>query len=361
MKNRVLTWKDVGKVCGLLAAGLLLLSLVAMTVGAVSIPMVEVFVALREAVAGSPPSLTTEHQMILLSIRLPRILLAMVVGATLAVAGAGYQALLRNPLADPYVLGVSSGAALGAVLSLALGWRWSGVATPTAAFVGALLTITVVYFLGQRPSAGGGELSPYTLLLAGVIMASFLSALITFLLNFLSGRDLRGATFWLMGDLSNPAPLPLLPVAVAALAVLGAVIFAAGDLNLLLAGEPEAAALGVNVQRTKLVVYLAASLGTGVAVSLSGAIGYVGLLVPHLVRLLFGSDYRLLLPATALGGSIVLVAADTLARTAIAPTELPVGAVTAVVGAPVFIYLLRRPQGQWFRREQSPPGESTHD
>lgn len=339
----VLTRKEVARVCLLLAGVLLILSFVALTVGAVPIPVTAVGSALWESLTGVPSLLAPEYRTILLSVRLPRIVLAMIVGAGLGVAGAGYQALLRNPLADPYVLGVSSGAALGAIFSLAVAGRLT-LATPVAAFLGATLTIALVYFLGQR----GAELSPYTLLLAGVITASFLSAVITFLLNFLSGRDLRGMAFWLMGDLSGPAPVYLGWLALGVLAAVAVIYAVAGELNLLLGGEPEAQSLGVNVQRTKLVVYLSASFATGLAVSVSGAIGYVGLLVPHLVRLLFGSDYRLLVPATALGGAVVLVAADTLARTVVAPTELPVGAVTAVVGAPVFIYLLRaRP---------SPPG-----
>jgi iron complex transport system permease protein len=323
-------------VCLLLAGILVVLSFAALLVGGASIPAHEVGIALWETLTVRPSSLTPEHSLILFVVRLPRLLLAIIVGAALAVAGAAYQALLRNPLADPYVLGVSSGAALGTILSLALAARFL-VASPVAAFVGATLTIAAVYFLGQR----GGQLAPYTLLLAGVITASFLSAVITFLLNFLSTRDLRGATFWLMGDLSSPTPLDLRWLGLATLVPIGLIYLLAGDLNLLLSGEMEAEALGVNVQRTKLGVYLAASLATGLAVSVSGAIGYVGLLVPHLVRLLFGSDYRLLVPASALGGAVVLVAADTLARTVVAPTELPVGAVTAVVGAPVFIYLLR--------------------
>ena len=337
MSAAVLTRKRVAWVCLLLAGVLFILSFVALSVGAVSLPVTAVGTALWESLTGARSTLSPEHQMILLSVRLPRILLAMVVGAALGVAGAGYQALLRNPLADPYVLGVSSGAALGAIFSLAVAGRLT-VATPVAAFVGATLTIALVYFLGQR----GAELSPYTLLLAGVITASFLSALITFLLNFLSGRELRGMAFWLMGDLSGPAIFPLGWLGLGTLAAVAVIYGVAGDLNLLLGGETEAQALGVNVRRTKLLVYLAASLATGLAVSVSGAIGYVGLLVPHLVRLLFGGDYRLLVPATALAGAVVLVAADTLARTVVAPTELPVGAVTAVLGAPVFIYLLRK-------------------
>lgn len=336
MSAPVLTPREVARVCGLLLGVLALLSFLALILGGASIPARSVVTALFETVTFSPSSLSPEHRLILFDVRLPRLLLAMLVGAALSVAGASYQALLRNPLADPYVLGVSSGAALGTILALALASRLA-VATPVAAFLGAALTIAGVYYLGQR----GGQLAPYTLLLAGVITASFLSAVITFLLNFLSASELRGATFWLMGDLSSPAPFGLHWLALTTLAAIAVVYFLAGDLNLMLAGEPEAESLGVNVRQTKLVVYLAASLATGLAVSVSGAIGYVGLLVPHLVRLLFGGDYRLLVPASALGGAVVLVAADTLARTVAAPTELPVGAVTAVVGAPVFIYLLR--------------------
>lgn len=336
MTTTVLTWREVARVCLLLSAALLLISLIALTLGGAAIPARSVFAAFWEGLTQSPSSLSVEHRLILFDVRLPRLFLAMIVGAALSLAGAGYQALLRNPLADPYVLGVSSGAALGTILALALAARLT-LAMPLAAFVGASLTTAAVYFLGQR----GGQLAPYTLLLAGVITASFLSAIIAFLLNFLSASDLRGATFWLMGDLSGTAPFSLAWLALPALMSFGVMYYYAGDLNLLLAGETEAESLGVDVGRTKLAIYLAASLATGLAVSVSGAIGYIGLLVPHLVRLLFGSDYRLLLPASALGGAVVLVTADAVARTVAAPTEVPVGAVTAVVGAPVFIYLLR--------------------
>ncbi|MFQ5694544.1 MAG: FecCD family ABC transporter permease [Terriglobia bacterium] len=336
MSATVLTWGRMLRVCVLLLGILILLSFAALRLGAASISTAEVGAALWEALTGAATDLSTEHRLILLTVRLPRIFLAIIVGAALAMAGAGYQALLRNPLAAPYVLGVSSGAALGTILSLTFAARLP-LATPVAGFLGAVGTIALVYALGQR----GGELSSYTLLLAGVMTAAFLSALIILLLNFLSGRDLRGMTFWLMGDLSNPVAFNLGWLALAILLVLAVIYLVAGDLNLLLTGEPEAEALGVNVKRTKLVVYLAASVATGLAVSVSGAIGYVGLVVPHLVRLLFGSDYRLLVPASALSGAVMLLAADTVARTVIAPTELPVGAVTALVGAPVFIYLLR--------------------
>jgi iron complex transport system permease protein len=334
MKPPVLSSARVVRVCLVLLGLLVLLSFVSLAVGAASIPVAEVGAAMWSALPGAGVDVAADHRAIVLDVRLPRLLMAMIVGAALGVAGAGYQALLRNPLADPYVLGVSSGAALGAQLSLLVSARLA----PVAAFIGAGLTIAAVYFLGQRRA----EIAPYTLLLAGIIMASFLSGLIVFLLSWLSGRDLRGFIFWLMGDLSNPPAVGyLLWLGLGVLAAIAVIYVMAGNLNLLLSGEREAESLGVNVERTKLAVYLAASFATGLAVSVSGAIGYVGLLVPHLVRLLFGGDYRLLVPATALGGAIVVVSADTLARTIVAPSELPVGAVMALAGAPVFIYLLR--------------------
>jgi len=292
---------------------------------------------LGRMVLGQAEQLPSDYRMIINEIRLPRILLGILVGAALSVAGAGFQALLRNPLADPYVLGVSSGAALGAILSLVVSSR-ATAAMPFAAFAGACAAIAAVYFLGRRE----GQLDSYTLLLGGIVSASFLSAVIMFLMTTLSGRDMRGMAFWLMGDLSTPIPLSLNWLFLLIIVAIGAIYTTAADLNLLLSGEQEAIHLGVDVLRVKLVVYLSASLLTGLAVSASGAIGYVGLLVPHLIRLLFGSDYRLLIPAAALGGAIVIVAADTLARTIVAPIELPVGAMTALAGAPLFLYLLRR-------------------
>jgi iron complex transport system permease protein len=236
------------------------------------------------------------------------------------------------------VLGVSSGAALGSILAMIVVPQLA-LLTPLGAFLGAIATIAAVYFLGRRE----GQLDSSTLLLGGIICASFLSAIIMFLMTTLAGRDLRGMVFWLMGDLSTPVSAGLRWVLTVGLfAGIGAIYTTAADLNLLLTGEREAIHLGVDVTRVKLVVYVSASLLTALAVSASGAIGYVGLLVPHVMRLLFGSDYRLLIPASALGGAIAIVLADTLARTIVAPTELPVGAMTAMAGAPVFIYLLRR-------------------
>ena len=314
-----------------LVGALLVVGLGALALGGVHLSWREVWSGLTGA-ASSP-----EARVIVREIRLPRVLLAMLVGAALAVSGTALQALLRNPLADPYVLGISSGAALGAIIALWVGGRLAA-ASPLVAFAGALVTMAWVYLLGRR----AGRLASYTLVLAGVITASFLSAVILFVLTLLSTRDVRGIAFWLMGDLSVVTETQLrilLPVVV--LGILTLYTFAK-DLNVLLLGEEEAAHLGVNVARVQTAVYVLASLLTGVAVSVSGAIGYLGLLVPHLGRMVVGNDHRTLLPTAALGGAIVLTLSDTLARTVVAPAELPVGAVTALAGAPVFIYLLRR-------------------
>jgi len=318
---------------------LLLASVVlALKLGAVPISVTDLILDLGRIAIGRANELPTEYRMIVFDLRLPRILLGILVGAALAVSGASFQALLRNPLADPYVLGVSSGAALGSILALIIAPEFALI-TPLGAFLGAITTIAAVYILGRRE----GELDSTTLLLGGVISASFLSAIVMFLMTALTGRDLRGTVFWLMGDLSTPIQPGLQWIfSVGLLAGIGAIYTTAADLNLLLTGEREAVHLGVEVTRVKLVVYVSASLLTGLAVSASGTIGYVGLLVPHAVRLLFGPDYRLLIPACALCGAIAIVLADTLARTVAAPTELPVGAMTAMAGAPVFIYLLRR-------------------
>ncbi len=328
------TRRNVLLIVLILSASLTGVVLAALAVGGAHLTLAEVWAGLRGAASDSQAAIIVRE------IRLPRIVLAILVGAALAVSGTGLQALLRNPLADPYVLGVSSGAALGAIVSLWLGGRVAD-ASPLVAFLGAALTMLWVYMLGRR----AGRLASYTLLLAGVITASFLSAVILFVLTLLSTRDVRGIAFWLMGDLSVVTNVQLRFLAPAiVLAILGLYLFAK-DLNVLLLGEEEAAHLGVNVTRVETAVYLLASLLTGLAVSVSGAIGYLGLLVPHLGRMIVGNDHRTLLPAAALGGAIVLVLSDTLARTVIAPAELPVGAVTAVAGAPVFIYLLRKTTG----------------
>jgi iron complex transport system permease protein len=324
--------------CGGLAALLLASVILALKLGAVPVSVTELVWDLGRIALGRANELPTEYRMIVFDLRLPRILLGILVGAALSVAGASFQALLRNPLADPYVLGVSSGAALGSILALIIA-PGLAVITPIGAFIGAIATIAGVYFLGRRE----GQLDSTTLLLGGIISASFFSAIIMFLMTTLAGRDLRGMVFWLMGDLSTPISAGMQWVFTVGLVTgIGAIYSTSADLNLMLTGEREATHLGVDVTRVKLVVYVSASLLTALAVSSSGAIGYVGLLIPHIVRLIFGSDYRLLIPASALCGAIAIVLADTLARTIVPPTELPVGAMTAMAGAPVFIYLLRR-------------------
>ena len=341
---RRLTLRRVLLQCSLLLVILFFVVVVALKFGAVPVSLYALGRDLLHVIFGQRSQISTDYGLIVVNIRLPRILLGILVGASLSVAGTSFQALLRNPLADPYVLGVSSGAALGAILALiaephlTLSPTLGALLTPLGAFLGAGLTITAVYFLGRR----AGQIDSATLLLAGVITASFLSAIIMFLMNTLTG-NLRGLSFWLMGDLSTPLQKDLYWfLGVGFFAATGAIYTTATDLNLLLAGEKEATHLGVDVPRVRLVVYIAASLLTGLAVSVSGAIGYVGLIVPHAMRLIFGSDHRTLLPTAALGGAIAVVFADTLARTIVAPSELAVGAVTAVAGAPLFIFLLRR-------------------
>jgi cobalamin transport system permease protein len=341
---RPLTFRRVFLQCCLLTVILFFVVVVALKFGAVPVSLYALGRDVLRVIFGQSSQISSDYGMIIKNIRLPRILLGILVGASLSVAGTSFQALLRNPLADPYVLGVSSGAALGAIVALiaephlTLSPAFSALLTPLGAFLGAAATITVVYFFGRRE----GQIDSTTLLLGGVITASFLSAIIMFLMNTLTG-NLRGLSFWLMGDLSTPLQKNLYWfLGLGFFAATGAIYTTANDLNLLLAGEKEAMHLGVDVPRVRLVVYVAASLLTGLAVSVSGAIGYVGLIVPHAMRLIFGSDHRVLLPTAALGGAIAVVFADTLARTVVAPSELAVGAVTAVAGAPLFIYLLRR-------------------
>jgi iron complex transport system permease protein len=281
--------------------------------------------------------LTTNHSAILLEIRLPRILLGAAVGGSLAVAGASYQSLLRNPLAEPYLLGISNGAAVGTMIALVFlgAHEWS---RPLLAFVGALFATLVVYRLAQ----GRTGATPERLILAGVIVTTFLSSAIVFVTTLMDATRIRSFTFWLLGDLSGSTS-KLLWLALF-IATAGSITLAAHarSLNLLMLGERDAFDLGVEVSRVRLTVFIVASLLVGSSVASSGSVGYVGLVVPHLVRLSLGSDNRITLPAAAICGAIFVVVADTIARSVIAPRELPVGAITALIGAPLFVYLLRR-------------------
>ena len=292
-----------------------------------------------DALAGDGDALLRE---IVLRLRLPRALTGFAVGGLLALAGALMQVLLRNPLADPYVLGVSGGASLAALLALAAGA--GGVALLGASWAGAVLAIVLLFALGARSerAAGlqGASEAPTRLLLTGVILASGWGALITLVLALAPDAQLRSMLFWLIGELSGATPwgAPLAALAVAL--ALGVAL--ARPLNVLLQGDARAFTLGVDVRRLRTVVCLVAAAATAFAVTAAGSIGFVGLLVPHAVRRVTGNDQRVLLPASALAGGALVVAADTLARTVIAPQQLPVGAIMALVGGPAFLWLLLR-------------------
>jgi iron complex transport system permease protein len=277
---------------------------------------------------------------IVLRVRLPRVALGVVVGASLAVAGVLFQALLRNPLADPYVLGVSGGAALGAIAVLSLGGAigWGYGAVPPAAFAGAVATTALLYAIaGAR-----GRMSATSLLLTGVVFNAFASAAIVFLASIAGLSDGASIFLWLIGSLSAArAEVTGWVAAFLALGLICAIPLARG-LNVSALGEESAQQLGVDVARQRSIVLIATSLMVGAAVSVAGLIGFVGLIIPHLLRLVVGPDHRLLIPAAALAGAAFLVICDAVARTLLDGRELPVGAITALAGGPLFLWLLRR-------------------
>ncbi len=322
-------------------------ALIALAIGSVRISpgtLIGLMSGRQSGSAGAEDPLAT----ILFSIRLPRIFLSSLVGAALAVAGAAFQALLRNPLADPFVLGVSSGASLGTILYSILAASWgageaaAGLAygRPLAAFAGAAAVVAAVYFVaGGNGRAGEGS---QRLLLAGIVLASFISSINVVLLTSTNQADLRGIFYWLIGDLSRPVDASIYVVTVVVLAGVLLLYLFSRSLNLIALGEEDALLLGVEVARVKVGVYLMASLVTGAVVSVSGPIAYVGLICPHLGRMMFGNDNRILFPAVFLFGAIFTLLADTVARTVLTPAELPVGVITALIGAPLFVYLSRR-------------------
>ncbi len=279
------------------------------------------------------------------SLRLPRVALGFVVGGVLAVAGAALQALVRNPLADPYLLGLSGGASLGAVLALAAGVL-SAWLLPAAAFAGALAATLLVYRLAL---VAGGAMDTRMLLLAGVVVGAFAGAIVAGILSISDAAQLRTATLWLMGGLGGVGWSGVLVLAVYAAPALAVLVAESRALDLLALGEEPAQHLGTDVTRTKKRVYVAASLLAAASVAAAGIIGFVGLVIPHAIRLLKGHGHRTLLPASFLLGGAFLVLADALARTVFAPQELPVGVVTAVAGVPFFAVLLRR----WTLRSSS--------
>jgi len=281
---------------------------------------------------------------ILIHVRLPRVLLAFMVGGCLAAVGAGLQALLRNPMADPYVLGISSGAALGAALAMLLGIGTTVLAIsslPLFAFIGGLLSIGIVY----RVASSSGQLPIHTLLLVGVVMNAIFSALIMFITSIMDPNRSFAMMSWLMGTLLAPDYWSLGTLGVYIGVGIAVLASQSRALNVLTLGSETAHSLGVEVERLKKVIFVASALLTGAVVSVSGLIGFVGMIMPHAVRLFVGPDHRLLIPASFLVGGMFLTMADALARTLLTPSEIPVGVVTALAGGPIFLYLLTRRKG----------------
>ena len=287
----------------------------------------------------APVDVPASTSVILFELRIPRVLLGMLVGSALAAAGALFQALFRNPMADPAIIGVSSGAALGSIVAILLGGGvlLGGMAVPVAGFAGALAVAVVVYRLGRIGSA----VQVGTLLLAGIAVAAVLSAVISLIMSF-SGEQVRSIYFWLLGGLAGRGWDAL--IAAGPLVAIGLVLtmFGVRDLNAMALGEERAAQLGVEVERFKRRTLATGALLAAAAVSVAGVIGFVGLMTPHILRLVLGADHRRLLPAVVLGGAAFMVLADLAARTMLAPEEIPVGALTALLGGPFFLFLLRR-------------------
>lgn len=323
----------------MLLVGLVVVMLLSLGIGAVPIPFSSIAESLA-AIVGAPVVVDRTIQSIVLQIRLPRIVLTVIVGMALAASGTVFQGLFRNPMADPYIIGVSGGAALGATTAIVLGVTFSvaGLSAVTLlAFGGALLVTVLVYRLAWFRH----DVVPEHLLLAGVAVGAFLAAIIS-ALQFASSGNIQQVVFWLMGGFSGRTWEHVwlaFPYLTAAYAVAR---YFARDLNLLLLGDDTARSLGVSAASSRRWLIAAGSLMAASAVAVSGLIGFVGLVVPHLMRLITGPDQRRLLPAAALAGGITLLVADTVARTLIAPTEIPVGIVTAGLGAPFFLYLLRK-------------------
>jgi iron complex transport system permease protein len=284
---------------------------------------------------------------ILWKIRLPRTVLIALTGAALGGSGATYQGLFRNPLADPFLIGVASGAGLGAVIAMSIKWPysfWGLMAIPMSAFIAALLTVFIVYSLARV----GNTIPTTNLILAGVAFSSFATSLTSFLMLRSTG-EVRRALGWLLGGASQSGWTAILAIMPYLLIGIGVLIFSGHALNLLQFGDEQAQQLGLNVTRTKRILLAASSLSTAAAVAFSGIIGFIGLIVPHLIRLWFGPDYRRLLPLSILGGATALLICDVVSRVIIAPQEIPVGIITALVGAPFFLWVLKnaKNQGYW--------------
>ena len=327
----------------LLALALLL----SVAVGSVFIPPPVLLELVKSRLLGFElPAALRPFETILFTLRLPRTVLVALTGAALAGSGAAYQGLFRNPLADPYLIGVASGAGLGAIIAMTV--RWPGTvlgltAVPVAAFAGALLTVLIV----SQMARVGRSLPVTNLILAGVAISSFATALTSFLMINGTG-ELRRALVWLLGGSSMSGWKPVLAELPYVVLGLGGLLGLGHALNVMQVGEEQAQQLGLRVERVRLLVVLSASLATAAAVSFAGIIGFVGLVVPHVVRLVWGSDYRRLVPLSILGGATLLLVSDVLARVVMAPQEIPVGIITALGGAPFFLWVLRRTKNQNF-------------
>jgi iron complex transport system permease protein len=330
---------------GALGGGLMLCSVViSLSLGSAQLPLLQVWRILVHqlplAGTGVHPDWPPGWEQIVVQVRFPRVVLALLVGACLSIAGAGYQGVLRNPLADPYTLGVASGAAVGAAFLILFGWhyvllgRWM---IPLAAFATGLVSLAMVFRLANIQ----GKFQMETLILSGVVVQAFLGAFVSFMVS-LSDNVVNEIVFWMMGSLSMRGwefSGMLLPYLAAGVVIL---LRYSTALNLFALGERQASHMGVDVERTKRIVLIASTLVAAAAVSITGIIGFVGLVIPHMIRLLTGPDYRLILPLSALFGGIYVLWADTLARMLLSPTEIPLGVVTAFIGAPFFAYLLHR-------------------
>jgi iron complex transport system permease protein len=317
----------------LLTLCLLTAIVIAATFGSVHINLIDAF--------ANP---TSADHAIFFAARLPRLVMAIVVGAVLATVGVALQALVRNPLAEGGILGISGGGALGAIIALVFLSRlgWSETVVPIVAFGAALLSTVAVYRLAEVD----GQLEPFTLLLVGVIFNAFWGAAIMVVNSVVNFYYAHTILFWLMGSLEAPTWHEVALVAALGFAGFVALMYYARDMNLLSLGDEAAAELGVDVNFLRRLIFVATSVMVGAVVSVSGIIAFVGLIVPHMLRIAFGSDHRLLIPASLLGGAAFMVIADLIARVAISPAEIPVGAITALFGGPFFVYMLRREGGK---------------
>jgi len=329
-----------------LIAGLIVIALLAATVGAAGIPLPRLAAALGLKIAAADPAMLARDELVLWSIRIPRIAIAGMIGGLLALSGAIMQGLFRNPLADPALVGVSSGGAFAAASAIVISDSAWGASfrflqlelLPVAAFVGSLLTTTLLYRIASRD----GRTSVAVFLLAGLAIAAIANAGIGLLVFVADDRQLRDITFWLLGSLSGATwPKAATVAPVIALALLAIPLIARG-LDVLVLGEAEAFHSGVDVERLKKISIVLISAMTGVAVSICGVVGFVGIVVPHLLRIVIGPGHRMLLPASVCPGAILLIGADTLARVRAAPAEVPIGILTAALGAPFFLFILLR-------------------